>query len=518
MSAATPIIAATNARPNANERQWLLSQPSSDTLSPDTRVPMSREFAGVTMHHAPSARTLSVSDTHLMWGACTVALKLVYSATPHLDSHCGLTVRHLSPPHATRKPVSTDATFILANSGDRDALHALIADTFFAPTKPVLFVVNPFGGLKLATKIYDTVVEPMMRLSGIPFTSIESLHKGHAEEMLMNTDVHKYSAIVAVSGDGVFHEVCNALMSRRDWRSARKIPIGTIGAGSSNAMNQNLGHKFVEYGVLSIIKGTTKPMDLISVSLHESKKVVYSHLNMAFAYLADLDIESDRFRWMGREKVTFSALLRLLNLRKYRANVGIAAIDGPAPLPVPQSDLDDTAKLDPVQTDLSDMRQCYGPKRHYETIPLNNLQTFPIQLTAANDPLSFFSASNLPWIASDFQASHIASMDCGFMDVTYGGKEMRRLSILSSFISGSLPADGSRFGVERVKARGFRIEPFGWSWSLENWNGGAAGEEREKSRLFKTPGGHVAVSGEPFGMETVTVELHEKTVNVFTAM
>ncbi|KAJ3238229.1 hypothetical protein HDU81_008211 [Chytriomyces hyalinus] len=517
MSAATAGSVRPNAiHPNTNETQWSPSQTSKDPLSPDTRVAIGREFPGVSMHEASSTRTLSVSDTHLTCGACTIDLRFVYAAT--VDSQRGLTVRHLSPPHSKHKPISHEATFLLANTNDRDALHALITASFFAPTKPVLFIVNPFGGLKLATKIYETVVEPMMRLSGIPFTSTESLHKGHAEEMLMNTDVHAYSAIVAVSGDGVFHEVCNALMSRRDWRAARKIPIGTIGAGSSNAMNQNLGHKFVEYGVLSIIKGTTKPMDLISVSLHDSKQVVYSHLNMAFAYLADLDIESDRFRWMGREKVTFSALLRLLNLRKYRANVGIAPIDGPAPLPVPQSDLNDTAKLDPVQTDPSDIFQCYGPKRHYETIPLNDLQTFPIQLTPANDPLSFFAACNLPWIASDFQASHVASMDSGFIDVAYGGKEMRRLGMLSSFISGNLPADGASFGVERVKARGCRIEPFGWSWSLENWKGGEATEEMEKARLVKSPGGHVAVSGEPFGMETVTVELHEKMVKVFTAL
>ncbi|KAJ3246596.1 hypothetical protein HDU78_006585 [Chytriomyces hyalinus] len=504
------------------ENRWLLSPPSSETirstLGTSTSIAMpSRVFSGVSVDGSAPTFTLTVTDSHLLWATNAVALRLVYAATPSLDNATTLTVRHLSQPRATHKPISIAIAFNLANSGDREALRSAIASTLFAPEKPVLFFVNPYGGVRHASKVFDSIVAPMMRFACIPFVSIETTHKGHAEEVLQSTDVHQYSAIVAVSGDGVFHEVCNALMSRRDWRAARKIPIGTIGAGSSNAMNQNLGHLFVEYGTLSIIKGTTKPMDLISVTLHDSKKVVYSHLNMAFAYLADLDIESDRFRWMGREKVTVSALLRLFNLRKYRANVGIAPLDGPIPPPSPQSDLNDTTVLDPAQSDPTDITQCYGPKRHFEVTPLNDLQTFPIQLTAANDPLSFFAASNLPWIASDFQASHIAAIDGGFLDVAYGGKDIRRINMLSSFVSGSLPEDGSKHGIERVKARGFRLQPFGWSWSMDRWKGGAAGEEREKARLVKSSGGHVAVSGEPFGMETVTVEVHEKMVTVFAA-
>ncbi len=49
--------------------------------------------------------------------------------------------------------------------------------------------------------------------------------------MVRNMDLKSYSAIITVSGDGLFHELVNALLSRPDWNDARKIPIGMIAGG-----------------------------------------------------------------------------------------------------------------------------------------------------------------------------------------------------------------------------------------------------------------------------------------------
>ena len=50
-----------------------------------------------------------------------------------------------------------------------------------------------------------------------------------------------FDGIVCVSGDGLVHEVFNGLMSRKDWDQAIKIPLGTIPAGSGNALATDMG-------------------------------------------------------------------------------------------------------------------------------------------------------------------------------------------------------------------------------------------------------------------------------------
>ena len=44
-------------------------------------------------------------------------------------------------------------------------------------------------------------------------------------------NIEKFSAILAVGGDGIIHEVINGMMRRAD---KRKVPIGLIPNGSGN--------------------------------------------------------------------------------------------------------------------------------------------------------------------------------------------------------------------------------------------------------------------------------------------
>jgi hypothetical protein len=99
--------------------------------------------------------------------------------------------------------------------------------------KKLLFILNPFGGTKSSRKVYHKVVVPMLRMAGLEekHELVETKNQHHATEVGKNLDVSKYRCAVTISGDGVFHELLNGLLARKDWKNAIELPIGTIGAG-----------------------------------------------------------------------------------------------------------------------------------------------------------------------------------------------------------------------------------------------------------------------------------------------
>ncbi|KAJ3193477.1 acetyl-CoA synthetase [Irineochytrium annulatum] len=351
--------------------------------------------------------------------------------------------------------------------------------------KPVLFVLNPFGGVKESVKIYRTIVEPMMKLANLPFQLLETTHKLHAEEHCRAINAANYSAVVAISGDGVLHEVINGLMTRPDWDLARQLPVGVIGAGSSNAMNRNLDCMYPEYGALCVVKGLSRPLDLLSITHHKTRTVHYTHLNVAWAYIADLDIESDRYRWLGREKTTLCAIIRMIWLRRYRAHLHILPADHPAATPTTS----DTTNLGP-------------PRSYYASDP----KTWPISVNPSKDPLTYLMLNNLPWIATDFRAAHAPRLGNGVMEVSYA-ERLSRSALLRCLLSGQAFDRDNKLGVKFVNAKAVHLVPLGWSYAMGEFDGG----DLEAAEGTKGDGGVVDVSGEPFEMGPVTVEVHERS-------
>ena len=131
-------------------------------------------------------------------------------------------------------------------------------------------LINPFGGKKQASKLYHDVPHKMFQIAGVETTVkgtifsylserlfyLVSEYAGHAVELIQKLDLSTFDAIATVSGDGLFHEMINGLLSRPDWENHVKKPIGMIAGGTASAMNKNLSTMFPEFATLSIIKGT----------------------------------------------------------------------------------------------------------------------------------------------------------------------------------------------------------------------------------------------------------------------
>jgi len=113
----------------------------------------------------------------------------------------------------------------------------------------LLCILNPMSGSKKSLYVYNNLVIPMFKIANITTELKETKYQCHCEEIAYSLDLNKYDGIVSVSGDGLFHELLNGLLSRNDWEKARYMPIGMINGGTSNALNINLSGKGTDFDV-----------------------------------------------------------------------------------------------------------------------------------------------------------------------------------------------------------------------------------------------------------------------------
>lgn len=184
----------------------------------------------------------------------------------------------------------------------------------------VLFIVNPVGGTKIAVPTFEKNIRPLLDLSGIKYEVILTTHQHHATEIARDLNLSEYDAVVTVSGDGLLHEVVNGLLSRVDWPEAAQFPIGIIPCGSGNGLAKSVQVRDLNAAVLNVVKGHTKPLDIISC-FQAGQNVRYGFLGVYWGLIADVDIESERFRWAGAARFPAAFVARVLNLRAYKGKL-----------------------------------------------------------------------------------------------------------------------------------------------------------------------------------------------------
>ncbi|XP_023324996.1 sphingosine kinase 2 isoform X2 [Eurytemora carolleeae] len=193
--------------------------------------------------------------------------------------------------------------------------------------KPILFLVNPKSGKGLAEKLFHQQIEPVLVQAGRPFKLLLTTKPNHAREVIAHQDLSEWGAIVAVSGDGLIHEMINGLFERKDWSSSFKTPFGVIPGGSGNGLARSLAYHRKEVhdrdgvfqNTLAVIRGENKPIDLVCVETKEGP--IYSCLSIGFAFMADVDIESECLRFIGDLRFPLWSIIRFTKLRYYRVRL-----------------------------------------------------------------------------------------------------------------------------------------------------------------------------------------------------
>lgn len=303
--------------------------------------------------------------------------------------------------------------------------------------KRLFILVNPYSGKKSASKTFVDTVKPLLEDANIQFVLQETKCQLHAKELAYGLDLTKYDGIVCVSGDGLLVEVVNGLLARDDWETAVKMPIGVIPAGTGNGMAKSLldsvGDPFSAFNAtLAIIRGHKRSLDVATVS--QGKTRYFSVLMLAWGLVADIDIESEKWRWMGGARLDLYAIQRIFNLRKYNGRIHL----------VPASGYEDyVGKISRKVESLQDVPFCSSSEKETGALERGylgpNIGLDTMCWRTIEGPFISLWLQNVPWGAEDAMAAPNAKFSDGCLDVILikDSPKLVLLSILTDLSKGN---------------------------------------------------------------------------------
>ncbi|MGL5942144.1 MAG: diacylglycerol kinase family protein [Waterburya sp.] len=285
-------------------------------------------------------------------------------------------------------------------------------------------IINPVSGIGQTSKIFQQV-RPLLDRSNLKYTFTETSSPGDTKNLVLNLNLVNTDGIVIVGGDGTIHDAIAGLMSRPDWETAIKIPLGIIPGGTGNGICKTILELAGEsYDPLNaaflIVKGKQQALDIAAVM--QNGKKYYSCLSLAWGLVSDIDIESERLRFLGSLRFELYALMLICLMRTYKSRFSF----------IPHPD----CQLSP-QSKISQQGEWY----------------------IIEDEFIFLWAVNTAWAAHDMNTTPFAQLNDGAMDVLIMRKGTSRLELLQALIRVGKGKHLSLPHLEYYKVRSLRLEP-----------------------------------------------------------
>ncbi|MGK7874684.1 MAG: diacylglycerol kinase family protein [Xenococcaceae cyanobacterium] len=338
-----------------------------------------------------------------------------------------------------------------------------------AAPRRLQILLNPMSGRKRARSIFQQV-RPLFEKSYLHFTVTETTGAGHAQDIIQKMSLEEVDALVVVGGDGTIYEAINGLMGREDWKTAILTPIGAIPAGTSNGLCKTLldisGEPYDPISAAFLIaKGKERPLDIVMTEQDGCR--YYSVLSLSWAFVSDVDIESDRLRYLGSLKNDIYALMRIWSLRTYRGKFSFLPaldcnlltqkeckpFDEMLDVRMEESEKKpETGSMDSVAKDQDEPEVSWLPQLN-QPIPQDS------GWQVIEDEFVVFWAMNVAWAADDIKAAPHAHLSDGTMDVLVLRQGISKWQLLCALLSSSNGNHISLPYVEYYKVRCFRLEP-----------------------------------------------------------
>ncbi|XP_071689649.1 sphingosine kinase 2-like isoform X2 [Rutidosis leptorrhynchoides] len=185
------------------------------------------------------------------------------------------------------------------------------------------------------------------------------------------------------------------------------MAIGVIPAGTGNGMIKSLLDSVGQpctaaYAMLAAIRGHKRSLDVATIWQGETR--FFSVLMLAWGLIADIDIESEKYRWMGSSRMDFYALQRILRLRKYNGCISFVPAPG-------FEDVGEPMSLG-VESCIEPLKACEHGYQGPNKVDLERLRWRKL-----NGPFISIWLHNVPWGAEHTMAAPDAKFDDGYIDL-----------------------------------------------------------------------------------------------------
>jgi len=361
------------------------------------------------------------------------------------------------------------------------------------PHRRVLVLCNPQSGQGHGKNILDIVVKPFLRHAGCDLTVIETNGPAHAYRVCQTLEVTEYNVLACVGGDGTMHEVINGLASRSDVAQAMQLPLAPIPCGSGNGLYVSLHgaeNGFMHYlACLNVIKGTPYVHELMTITqdVHDmdtdtwpytlrgqaadGREYIqyYSFMSQAIGIMADLDIGTEPWRFMGDVRFVLGYLVYAIRNRPCHADVDVLfgergtvslsemrrgsdaasrSKEEQRPMPASPHALRYGSVLDPITPATTP----YDPAMSDSALVRNEWMRLPM-------PLSFVYTGKVPYVARTLMAFPYTHPHDGLIDVV---AQDQRVSLCRKIAATNHGETGRHIydqGMHYMKVQALRITP-----------------------------------------------------------
>jgi len=321
--------------------------------------------------------------------------------------------------------------------------------------RKLLLLMNPHAGTGTAQQMYETVVQPMWEQAGLDHDVYPTTGAGHAKSLMVTHQdlLSTYEAIVTMGGDGILFEVMQGIHQRSDSMDIlRQISFGIIGTGTSNGLMKSILHESQEpYGILEmsflICRGRITPMDLSTYQITTNPTTSYGSLigflSYSYAFIADVDIESELLRFLGYIRIIIWTVWRLLALRTYKVRLSYL----PPPVPKTSTSTTIVATLPPL------------PKITDPT---------PSEWKVIEDDIILIWVCQTTHTSYDVFSSPFSKLNDGLFHILLIRKSCSRYNLLKFLLQLEHGTHIHTKGVEIIPCVAFRLEPLEGKWRSFN--------------------------------------------------
>jgi sphingosine kinase len=282
-------------------------------------------------------------------------------------------------------------------------------------------IINPNSGKGQAVKIFEQV-RPLLDRSNLTYTVTQTTSAADTKNLALNLDLKKTDGLVIVGGDGTIHDAIAGLMSRPDAETAIRLPLGIIPGGTGNGLCKSIlesaGESYDSLNAaLLIAKGRQQDFDLATATQNGQKS--YSFLSLAWGLISDVDIESEKLKFLGALRFDVYALILMSLLRTYKG------------------------------------RFTYLPHPNFENTKNNSSPGWQVM----EDDFIFLWAMNTPWAAHDMNVTPYASLNDGAIDVLVMRRGTSRWELLQALLKCGKGQHLDLPHMEYYKVKAFKLEP-----------------------------------------------------------